>query len=172
VLVYPGRYVKKAENLLILIPKEEQVIEANVLESEISLISPGTAVMVVPDVGGGKRRFSGVVQSIVPAVAATFSPLPRNNLDSNWIKTTQRIPILITLAPSSEKTSELPLGSSVKVFVDISGSSRGELAARLPAPAPAVFSPGQDLADRFEDYLQLVLREYYDLHAEKLRRCN
>jgi multidrug resistance efflux pump len=173
VLVYPGRYVKKGENLLILIPREEPVIEANVLESEISLISPGTAVTVVPDVGGGKLRFSGAVQSIVPSVAATFSPLPRNNLDSNWIKTTQRIPILITLAPSSGKTGELPLGSSVKVIIDVAaaGSSRGERAAKAPAPVP-VLSPERDLRSEFEDYLQAVLREHRDRHPEKLRRCN
>ena len=172
ILTYPGQYVKKGDNLLIFIPKEEQVIEANVLESEIASIFPGNPVTVLPDVGGGKVKFSGVVESIVPSVAATFSQLPRNNLDSNWIKTSQRIPVLITLAQPSDKAGMLPLGSSVKVIVNVAAAGAQSTRAAVKKPAPAMAPAEQVLAKKFDVYLQSILAEFLDANSRKAGSCN
>ncbi len=165
-LTYTGQYVEKGDKLMVLIPKEEQVIEANVLESDIAAIASGNQVTVVPDVGNGKQTYSGVIQSIVPSVAATFSQLPRNNLDSNWIKTSQRIPVLITLAAPTGDSAPLPLGSSVKVTVKIGQPARRDAAApaRRPvavaAAASAEENMEQQLARRFAGYLGQVMAAY------------
>ena len=172
ILTYPGQYVKKGENLLVFIPKEEQVIEANVLESEIASISPGNTVTVLPDVGKGKLKFSGVVESIVPSVAATFSQLPRNNMDSNWIKTSQRIPVLITLAPQSDQAGMLPLGSSVKVVVNVAGAGAQSVKPAAKKSAPTTDPAEQILAKKFDVYLQSILAEFLDVNSKKVRSCN
>lgn len=174
-LTYSGQYVEKGDKLMVLIPKEEQVIEANVLESEIAVIAPGNAVTVVPDVGGGKQTYSGVIQSIVPSVAATFSQLPRNNLDSNWIKTSQRIPVLITLAAPERNSAPLPLGSSVKVTVKVGQARQGATAPLAGAKASAGTSTEESMeqqqARRFSSYLGLVMAAYPGSGA-RLRSCH
>ncbi len=161
-LTYSGQYVKKGDNLLVFIPREDQVIEANVLESDIASLSAGNAVTVVPDVGGGKQTYSGVIASIVPSVAATFSQLPRNNLDSNWIKTSQRIPVLITLAAPAGDTPPLPLGSSVKVIVNTRQARRAPPVRAPSTSTQAGVQPGteQQLRQRFDSYLKQVMAGY------------
>lgn len=163
-LAYPGRPVKKGEDLLVLIPKEPPRVEANVLESDIARLAPGTAVEVIPDTGGGKLRYPGLIQSVVPAVAAVFSPLPRNNLDSNWIRTTQRIPVLIsfTMPPGD---AQLPLGASVRVVIDAKVPRQKPQAPdqpqAAPAPAPTPPPPPKDSAKTaFDDYLGSMLAPY------------
>jgi membrane fusion protein (multidrug efflux system) len=126
-------------------------------------------VTVVPDVGGGKRIYSGIIQSIVPSVAATFSQLPRNNLDSNWIKTSQRIPVLITLAPPTGDVAPLPLGSSVKVIIDVrqaavlgAAPAQPQAQAQRSAYRPAAAEPAieHDLSRRYAAYLREILASF------------
>lgn len=162
VQAYTGQYVQKGDSLLVFLPKEEQIIEANVLESDVASLRAGSGVTVVPDVGGGKRTYSGTIQSIVPSVAATFSQLPRNNLDSNWIKTSQRVPVLITLAAAADDTPLLPLGSSVKVIVDVRQPPAPAAQVLRAAYRPAAAWPTieQDLSRRFAVYLRDVLASF------------
>jgi membrane fusion protein (multidrug efflux system) len=166
---YTGQYVQKGDNLLVFLPKEEQIIEANVLESDVASLRAGSRVTVVPDVGGGKRIYSGIIQSIVPSVAATFSQLPRNNLDSNWIKTSQRIPVLITLAPPTGDVAPLPLGSSVKVIIDVrqaavlgAAPAQPQAQAQRSAYRPAAAEPAieHDLSRRYAAYLREILASF------------
>lgn len=175
VLAYPGRPVRKGEDLLVLIPKEPPWVEANVLESDIARLAPGTAVEVIPDTGGGKLKYPGLIQSVVPAVAAVFSPLPRNNLDSNWIRTTQRIPVLIsfTMPPGD---AQLPLGASVRVVIDAKTPRRKpqtpDQPRAAPAPAPTPPAPPKDSVKAgFDDYLGSMLAPYQSAGQGGGTRC-
>lgn len=171
VQAYPGAYVKKGDQLLVLIPNEQMMIEANVLESEIGRIAIGTPVSVEPDTGGGKLKFDGVIASIVPSIAANFSQLPRNNLDSNWIKTSQRIPVLIKLHATPQGLQQLPMGASVKVVVHTVPPGAQQPAATNPPPAPAPSATPVPAETKFERFLQPIMAEYQGRNAGRLGRC-
>jgi membrane fusion protein (multidrug efflux system) len=71
-------------------------------------------VEIISDVHKG-ISLKGHIHSIVPSTAASFSPIPRNNMDSNWIKVSQRIPVLVEI--DEKDKSLLPIGSSSKLHV-------------------------------------------------------
>jgi membrane fusion protein, multidrug efflux system len=132
VLVFPGEYAQEGERLVVLVPDEELMVEANVLESRLSQVQVGAGVEVIPDVGGGGVKLQGQVYSIAPAVASTFSPLPRNNATSNWIKVTQRVPVLIRVS-GVEPGLALPIGSSVQVRIGTVPAGEALLQSRSTA---------------------------------------
>lgn len=115
---YPGERITTNNRLVVFIPDEELMIEANVLETYIHHFQPNKRVTIFPDVMGREHAIQGVVHSIVPTVSADLSVLPRNNQDSNWIKVSQRIPVLIKADASSLNGYRLPMGTSVKVTVN------------------------------------------------------
>lgn len=117
VLGYPGAYAKAGESQIIFVPTERPTVEANVLESELPYIKPGLRVKVIADVSESREPIDGYVQSIVPSSAATFSKLPRNNVDSNWIKVSQRVPVLIALIDNHSQSGHYPIGTSVRVLI-------------------------------------------------------
>lgn len=114
VMVYPGQEVEKGDLLAIVVLDEALLVEANVLESKVSQIYPGQRVDILPDTHNGKS-FAGRVKAIVPSAASALSPIPRRNTDSNWIKVSQRIPVLVEFIDPPPAT--LPIGSSVKLRV-------------------------------------------------------
>lgn len=116
VLTYPGHNVDTGTPLAILLPNDKLFVEANVLESNLNFLQPGKEVDVMFDTAIDKSLLKGRVHSIVPATAGSFSVLPRNNTDSNWIKVAQRVPVLIEVELSKRQT--MPIGTSVKVLVD------------------------------------------------------
>lgn len=117
VLAYPTIYAKAGVSQIIFIPTERPTIEANILESELQFIKQGMKVIVIPDISDKREKITGFIQSIVPSTAATFSAFPRNNIDSNWIKVSQRIPIVIRLLDETENSLEMPIGTSVRVII-------------------------------------------------------
>lgn len=117
VLTYPGQRVDQDTTLMIFLPKNTLFVEANVLESNLHHLKKGKAVAVMLDTAVNDPPLKGFVHSIVPATASSFSILPRNNTDSNWIKVAQRVPVLIEVPDSGDGIS--PIGSSVEVIVDI-----------------------------------------------------
>lgn len=151
---YAGKYVEKGEALLVLVPKESQLIEANVLESEVAQIRPGLAVSVRSDVRRNSE-LKGFVESIVPSVAAAFSAIPRNNIDSNWIKTSQRVPVLIRVNDGSM----LPVGSSVKVTV-LPHAEPYRVARSMSGPDSGS-DRDTDWKREFQKYLDRILRDKY-----------
>ena len=123
VLTQQGMYVSAGDTQIIFIPAGNIKIEANVLESKVAELHQGRKVTVQLDIQN-EKPITGHIESIVPSVAAAFSTIPRNNVDSNWIKVSQRIPVLIAL----ENTSDvfLPIGASVTVQVEEGQSSLQE----------------------------------------------
>ncbi|MBQ4878193.1 HlyD family secretion protein [Pseudoalteromonas luteoviolacea] len=119
VFAYPGGYLERGDKALSFIRSSNIMIEANVLETRINRITPGQRAIISTDISQGERKLSGYVHSVVPSIAAEFSLFPRNNTDSNWIKVSQRVPVLIALDPSEQVNFQsLPIGTSVKVTID------------------------------------------------------
>lgn len=117
-LIYPGKYVSEGELLAIVVPREQLMIEANVLESRLGQIRPGQKVDIKPDMHPDET-LTGYVHSVVPSTAATFSMLPRNNTDSNWIKVSQRVPVLVGFNSEPSADINLALGASVRLTVHL-----------------------------------------------------
>ncbi|MCF6436494.1 MULTISPECIES: HlyD family secretion protein [Pseudoalteromonas] len=110
--IYAGQYVDAGDLIAVLVATDDIRVEANVLETKIASLKPGMRAKVYSDVNP-QQVYKGVVHSIVPSTAASFSPIPRNNTDSNWIKVSQRVPVIVSLLDEGAKT--LPIGSSAKV---------------------------------------------------------
>lgn len=118
-LAYPGQYVEPGDEILVFVPKNKMEFEVNVLETQLKFFSPGKQVEIIADVLEKEQVLYGSVKSIVPSISSAFSQYPRNNTDSNWIKVSQRVPVIISIndQASIEHWYDLPVGSSVSVKV-------------------------------------------------------
>jgi membrane fusion protein, multidrug efflux system len=112
--VYPNQFVEKGDVVAVLVSSDHLRIEANVLESEVGKLQPNMKIDIISDVHKD-ITLKGHIHSIVPSTAASFSPIPRNNMDSNWIKVSQRVPVLVEIDENDK--SLLPIGSSSKLRV-------------------------------------------------------
>jgi|GEM_PF-3962424 len=134
VLVYEGTKVNEGDLIAVLVPQDNLLVQANILEDVVSEIEPGQSVDIYVEAaeeGSPAEPLKGRVHSIVPATAAVFSPLPANNMDSTWVKVRQRVPVLIEfIEPAQLAAINLPLGASVELV--ISTTSPEVSASRLP----------------------------------------
>lgn len=110
---HPGDMLREGDPLLAIVPTGSRFVEALVLETDLSRIDLDRPVRVLPASGHGVE-LRGWVRRIMPSAASVFSPLPRNNIDSNWVKVTQRVPVMIALEARGD-AGLLPLGTSARV---------------------------------------------------------
>jgi membrane fusion protein (multidrug efflux system) len=128
--VLPGQWVELGTALATVVPLDAIRVQANMLESQLKEVKLGQRAEVHVDGFARNEVLHGYVESIVPATAATFSPVQRNVSDSTWIKVGQRIPVIVRI------TDKLPLGRiMVGQSVDVTLQA-GQVEA--PAPPPAV----------------------------------
>jgi len=116
VTLRPGDVVQSADQLFVLVEDGEWWAQANYKETKLDAVAPGMQAEVRIDSWPG-RTFTGRVESIGPASAASFSLLPAQNTTGNWVKVTQRIPVRIRLEPMDPKTP-YRLGASASVTVN------------------------------------------------------
>jgi membrane fusion protein (multidrug efflux system) len=111
----PGDYVRAGAPAFSLVATDSLWIEANMKETDLTYVKPGDKATVTVDTYPG-IEFPAIVDSIGAATGAEFSVLPPQNSSGNWVKVVQRIPVRLTLQP----TSDLPsLRSGMSVLVDI-----------------------------------------------------
>jgi membrane fusion protein (multidrug efflux system) len=91
-------------------------IEANMKETDLTLVRPGQPVEATID-AYPDCRWQGAVESVAPASGAAFSPLPSENISGNWVKVVQRIPVRISLAGSACE-ARLSTGMSAEISID------------------------------------------------------
>ncbi|MEL7485595.1 MAG: HlyD family efflux transporter periplasmic adaptor subunit [Pseudomonadota bacterium] len=135
-LVETGVYVAENDPVAVFIPFNRIQIEANVLENRLSRYAIGTTVDIIPDIAPD-TVLEGEVVSIIPAVAAAFSGVARNDVDSNWIRVTQRVPIIIEIVDAENDAAPLPVGASVTVrsHTNIDETLAAKLADRISIEA-------------------------------------
>jgi len=159
--VYDGQQVQLGDKLALFVPKEDAIVEANVLESQLDMIRPNDRVEVTSFIFGKERILDGSIISIVPSATSTFAGLPRNISDSNWVKVEQRVPVRILLHGSEKELDMLPIGSSVEVKL-----SREQLTHATPDQANAkpdpLASKQQQLDTHAAEHEAKWLREYND----------
>ncbi len=118
-----GDVVESADDLFPFVETDEWWIQANFKETSIDRIKPGQAVTVTVDMYSDKQ-FTGTVQSLGSASAASFSLLPAQNTTGNWVKVTQRMPVRIALEAFDEDFPyRLGASASVEVNTDATPSN-------------------------------------------------
>jgi hypothetical protein len=111
---YVGGTVGAGQPIYSLIDPKQVWIKANIEESSAWRIQLNQIVDIHVD--ALNRDFTGHVDAITPASAATFSLLPSNNASGNFTKVTQYVPVKIVVdAPGVV----LPLGTSVEIRIHV-----------------------------------------------------
>ena len=93
--------VAPGQTLAMLVSPDNLYISANIEETKLGRIKPGKDVDITID-EFPDQQFSGQVQSIGEATAATFSLLPTSS-GGSFTKVVQKIPIKVTINKTSVK---------------------------------------------------------------------
>jgi membrane fusion protein (multidrug efflux system) len=89
-------------------------VSANIDENAVKRVMPGQQVDVHLD--AFNATVQGVVDSITPASAATFSLLPQDNTTGTFTKVTQLVPVKIQIDMSAGTP---PVGTSAEVKIHV-----------------------------------------------------
>ncbi|WP_444453279.1 HlyD family secretion protein [Rhodobacter capsulatus] len=112
----PGQFVAAGASLFSLVETGDTWIEANFKETQIGKMAPGQKATIEFDTFPGEE-FEATVAAVGAGTGAEFSLLPAQNATGNWVKVTQRVPVMLRLAPGSEAPA-LRTGLSAAVTVD------------------------------------------------------
>ncbi len=110
-----GELVVQGQKMFGLVDTHTWWIDANFKETQLERMKPGQPVEITLDMYGS-HRYKGIVQSISFASGDTFSLLPPENATGNWVKVTQRFPVMIKI--EDDKNFPLRVGASCEVSVD------------------------------------------------------
>lgn len=116
VWTYPGAIINAGMPVVTLYDDSSVWVNANIDENKISRIQTGQTVEVSVD-SLGDAVLKGTVGGIVPVTASTFSLLPEQNTDSNFIKVAKVVTVKIYL--DNPQGLLLIPGSSVEVKISI-----------------------------------------------------
>lgn len=114
--VEPGQFVQPGQPLMSVVPLDDVWVVANLKETQIQRVAPGSTVEIKADAYPG-RVFDGHVESLSPATGARFSLLPPDNATGNFTKIVQRIPVRIRLDAAPDTAHPLRPGMSVDVTI-------------------------------------------------------
>ncbi|MCO5090839.1 HlyD family secretion protein [Bosea sp. (in: a-proteobacteria)] len=117
-----GQYLEAATSAFSLVSTGHAWIQANPKETELTWVKPGQTARIHVDTYPGVV-WTGTVDSISPASAASFSLLPAQNTSGNWVKVVQRIAMRVKIDTPAEGP-QLRSGMSVTLEID-TGHARG-----------------------------------------------
>lgn len=121
----PGQFVTAGAALFSLVETGDTWIEANFKETQIGKMAPGQSAEITFDTFPG-QSFEGVVAAVGAGTGAEFSILPAQNATGNWVKVTQRVPVMVRLAPGTQ-LPDLRAGLSASVTVDTHAATNLDL---------------------------------------------
>ncbi len=93
---HQGEFVEAGQAIFMVIDAARYWVEANVEETEIRFVKPGSAVIIRVDSYPG-RDFTGKVTEIGGATVSEFSLFSPQKLTGVFIKSTQRLPVKIAV---------------------------------------------------------------------------
>lgn len=111
---HAGGTVASGQPLFALIDPQRVWVKANIEESRVARVQPGQVVEVYSEALA--HTFSGRVEAITPASAATFSLLPSSNVSGSYIRVIQYVPVRIAVDSGD---TVLPLGTSAHVRIQV-----------------------------------------------------
>jgi len=112
----PGQFVAAGSALFSLVETGDTWVEANFKETQLGHMAPGQKAVVEFDTFPG-QEFDAVVSALGAGTGAEFSLLPAQNATGNWVKVTQRVPVMLRLVPGADVPA-LRTGLSAAVTVD------------------------------------------------------
>ena len=118
-----GEFIKKGQNLFVIIEQSKIYLEANLKETQMTNIEVGQKATFVPDTFPD-LKWNAIVESISPATGSEFAILPAQNSSGNWVKVVQRLPVRFKILEPTEKndlkyaSKKLRLGMTVSVKID------------------------------------------------------
>jgi membrane fusion protein (multidrug efflux system) len=118
----PGQYLAAAATAFNIVSTDRVWVQASPKETELTYVRPGQKAVVEVDSYPG-QKWTGIVDSISPASASSFSLLPAENTSGNWVKVVQRIPMRVSVTNAPGKP-QLRVGMSVELSV-ATGHERG-----------------------------------------------
>lgn len=124
----PGMYLAASQAAFGLVSDQDEWVEANPKETELTWVKPGDPVDITVDTYPG-RVWHGTVESIAPASASEFSLLPAQNSSGNWVKVVQRLPVRVHI---DRKPDDPPLSAGMSVEADIDTGHTRHFADLLP----------------------------------------
>lgn len=113
--VQVGQTVAAGQSLLSIAPTNKIFVTANYKETQIGSIHSGQRVEITVD-GCRGEILAGTVQGLAPVAQSSLSTLPTLTAPANFIKTTQRIPVRVTLPKTTGSCTPRP-GMSVETSV-------------------------------------------------------
>ena len=116
--IQPGQLVQPGQALFYIINDNETWVVANFKETQLNKMVIGQKVTVKVD-AYPDTDFEGTITSFSPATGSRFSLLPPDNATGNFVKTIQRLPVKISLNPSSDPGKMKNLRSGMNVDVDV-----------------------------------------------------
>lgn len=114
--VEPGQMVDPSRALMAIVPLDDVWVVANFKEDQVGAMREGQRAEFTVDAYPG-RHFSARVESLAGATGARFSLLPPDNASGNFVKVTQRVPVLLRLDSASAVALRPGLSAEVTVFV-------------------------------------------------------
>lgn len=120
--VFVGEQVAAGATLLSLVGTASPWIEANLKETQLTVLEPGQVATVTVD-AFPDATWQGRVASIRPATGAQFALLPPENASGNWVKVVQRVPVRLELIDTAGLPA-LRAGMSASVRIDTGEGNR------------------------------------------------
>jgi membrane fusion protein (multidrug efflux system) len=121
--------VTPGATIFTLVETKDVWVDANFKETQLADVKPGQPVTISFDVYPG-HSFHGRVASIGAGTGAEFALIPAENATGNWVKVTQRIPVMIHLTATP---ADLPLHSGMSANVSVDTGRIRRLRDLLPA---------------------------------------
>jgi membrane fusion protein (multidrug efflux system) len=112
-----GDTVSVGQPLMAIADQTHLWVDANLKETQIANVRVGQPVEIRVD-AFPHQVFRGRVESLSAATGATFALIPPDNASGNFTKVVQRVPVRITVDPSSDPEHLLRQGLSVEVSID------------------------------------------------------
>ena len=115
----PGATTTAYQPLFAIVDTQHWWASANFKETQLQHIRPGQSAKIVIDMYPS-TTFIGKVKSIAPGSGAAFALLPPENATGNWVKVTQRFPVLVSLPLTAAQINAHPqrIGASCSVRID------------------------------------------------------
>ena len=110
-----GQFIATGTTIASLVETDDTWIEANFKETQLADLKVGQPAEVTVDAYPGVS-FQGTLASIGAATGSEFALIPAQNATGNWVKVTQRIPVLIHI--EDPNAAALRAGMSSVVAID------------------------------------------------------
>ncbi|MDZ4311205.1 MAG: HlyD family secretion protein [Cypionkella sp.] len=112
----PGQMVSAGQSLFALVQTDDVWVDANFKETQLAGITVGSPAELSFDVDPN-RKIEAVVAAIGAGTGSEFALLPAQNATGNWVKVTQRVPVILRLV-NPDDAKGLSSGVSASVSVD------------------------------------------------------